>query len=265
MPSSPSGKGIIVLTFPIWWQIQESGRRKGAFDFEKVYKDNISSDCFDVQDAWLDGDTDVTINYVNMKANCIPANSQISIACRWFKNPIYQRDQDGYYVRIMDSNQRAIMRSNPTKLYAWDDTRGAKVRYTPFQITESALTIEPSLKFVNTPTQWTMALSLENLYLEKECYILLTLPDDLAYQHTSMRVDGIFRGTSMSSTPSTADRIITNEPNKKQILFTGCQDTSALTRDKPNGQVELGNIWTMKATYDSGPFRIDIFKDQDME
>ena len=81
----------------------------------------------------------------------------------------------------MDTNYRAIMRSNPTKLYAWDDTRGAKVRYTPFQIPEEALIIEPSLKYVNTPTSWTMALSLENLYLEKECYILLTLPEDLEF------------------------------------------------------------------------------------
>jgi hypothetical protein len=103
--------------------------------------------------------------------------------------------------------------------------------------------------------------------LGKECYIKLYLPTDLEYSFESVEAAGMFRPSGNSKQLSTNDLVkipATSSEPRESILFSGCYLESKYG-EKPSGTAKINVITTQRAKMDSGPFAVEIYKDEDMQ
>jgi hypothetical protein len=93
------------------------------------------------------------------------------------------------------------------------------------------------------------------------------LPTDLEYSFESVEAAGMFRPSGNSKQLSTNDLVkipATSSEPRESILFSGCYLESKYG-EKPSGTAKINVITTQRAKMDSGPFAVEIYKDEDMQ
>lgn len=109
-----------------------------------------------------------------MVESCIK-DTEITINCRQFYNPIVPEKTYGFSVTIYDAEmEQRIIEQTVGNLFL--DTTS----YTPAIIPVSKFIIDPSNSMISSYSTWTMSLTV-NIPMQTGCYIKWYLPAEFAY------------------------------------------------------------------------------------
>lgn len=167
------GKGVIEVQVPNWYKVGTSK----DFMYSNLAEDECSSDCMTiVQSRSLFGT--IRLFYEDMTPECISGET-IIIECRDFRNPIYQKKWNGFYVITYDdeASPKPIERSQSAFLDAES--------YRATVIDVSNMRIQPANLEIATASQWTIYLAVP-IPMELGCFVKLYYPSDLLFEYETI-------------------------------------------------------------------------------
>jgi hypothetical protein len=127
----------------------------------------------------------IRLFYEDMTPECITGET-IIIECRDFRNPIYQKKWNGFYIITYDdeASPKPIERSQSAFLDAQD--------YRATTIVPENMRIQPANLEIATASQWTIYLAVP-IPMELGCFIKFYFPNDLVYESLSITAQGFFK------------------------------------------------------------------------
>jgi hypothetical protein len=127
----------------------------------------------------------IRLFYDEMTPECISGETVI-IECRDFRNPIYQKKWNGFYVITYDDepSPKPIERSQSSYLDAED--------YRATEIDKSNMRIQPANLEIASESQWTFYVEVP-IPMGLGCYIKFYYPSDLIFKQENLTAQGFFK------------------------------------------------------------------------
>ena len=181
------------------------------------------------------------------------SGQELTIVCRGFKNPIYEKIWQGFFIIFFDSepSRNPIEQSESVGFNA--------VGFTPAQVEANTVIIKPSIFRIASESIWKITVSVFPIPLELECFVRLTIPSDLYMVNVAIQGFGMFKPRSGTVIDEVQDRV---DGTTKQtvVTFPSCQSAGALGVS-PQGRLEINRISTPPSRRNTGAFQLEIFKD----
>ena len=142
-------------------------------------------------------------------------------------------------------------------LSAWD--------YQPNEFPDDRLSILPKIDVVNSLSEWTLTLSIP-FPLDTECYVKFYLPNDLEFARERLKGKQLFR-PSYHSDIINLDELIINPQDVggyRSVVIPACR-LEEWVGFSPQGSLFVKSIGTPPAIKNSEPFRVEIYKDENLQ
>jgi hypothetical protein len=174
------GEGTIEIETPYWFKVSTAE----AFMYSEDNLNRCTAGCMEITQSSARTGT-IRIFYTNMDSSCI-RDTEITIECEGFYNPIYQKEWEGFRVITYDNETtpKPIERSEPAAL----DATG----YSPAVVFPNDMKVQPSDLHINTASQWTVFIKMP-IPMELGCYVKLYYPSDVIFDFQSIQAQGFFK------------------------------------------------------------------------
>lgn len=177
---APTNMGVVVIKIPDWYNIDAGAKQDFMFDESSI--DTCSSPQLKI-DKSVFSQGNLRMRFMDIDDSYVQ-NSEITISCKGFRNPIYPGLWNGFALYVYDIYfEGSIKTSRPRQnliMFVKDATLDTS-QYSAVTIVTSNFHVTLSDPLINTPSWLILNLDVPTP-LDETCYIKITLPRDLQAQ-----------------------------------------------------------------------------------